>query len=321
VHGKLRSRLQALTRGRRNEFPFFDSDHSVVFFDFELDSTTQGGGVAARVLTYNLAGTLIDTKPVTQARDEHAANFTSQDPSLMSLAEFERQIKLGHGTEDVILADESALGSWTDEDDDDKEDVHSADWGREQHFETNNGTYVETAAPRTPHEIRSIPQHKTTPLLKRATSDDLADAKEIVANATAEAGRINMLRLAKPLRNTYGLKSGGAANATVNEDVKPLLEITDEIANAAALVAESSGASRNVTKRAVAGKGTYWMGSINRRGTVPWGDDPDYVVFRNVLDYGAVGDGVTVSFQAQSRCLIATLDISYPYWRDLYTSS
>lgn len=37
----------------------------------------------------------------------------------MSLAEFERQIKLGHGTEDVIFADESTFGSWTDEDDDD----------------------------------------------------------------------------------------------------------------------------------------------------------------------------------------------------------
>lgn len=90
-----------------------------------------------------------------------------------------------------------------------------------------------------------------------------------MANATAEAGRINKLRLAKSLRNTYGLKSGGAANVTVNQGVKPLLEITNEIANAAALVAESSGASRNVTKRAVASAGTYWMGSIDRRGTVP----------------------------------------------------
>lgn len=81
VHGKLRSRLQALTRGRLNEFPYFNSDQSVVLFDFELDINTQGDGVAARVLTYNLAGTIIDTKPVSQARDEkHAANITSQDP-------------------------------------------------------------------------------------------------------------------------------------------------------------------------------------------------------------------------------------------------
>ena len=53
--------------------------------------------------------------------------------------------------------------------------------------------------------------------------------------------------------------------------------------------------------------------SLARKGTVPWGNDPNYVsclaqrlarvhqliktqvIFRNVLDYGAVGDGVTVS--------------------------
>lgn len=37
----------------------------------------------------------------------------------------------------------------------------------------------------------------------------------------------------------------------------------------------------------------HWMQSLARKGTVPWGNDPEYVVFRNVLDYGAVGDGVT----------------------------
>lgn len=29
--------------------------------------------------------------------------------------------------------------------------------------------------------------------------------------------------------------------------------------------------------------GSYWMESIARKGTVPWGDDPSYAVFRNVL--------------------------------------
>jgi hypothetical protein len=76
-----------------------------------------------------------------------------------------------------------------------------------------------------------------------------------------------------------------------------LLTITDEIAEAAALVAEADAIGRagNVTKRTVAASGTFWMGSIARKGTVPWGDDPGYKVFRNVLDYGAVGDGITVS--------------------------
>jgi hypothetical protein len=117
--------------------------------------------------------------------------------------------------------------------------------------------------------------------------------------------------LAKPLRNTYGLKPGtvvggsivleGNATTNPNQDVTPLLQITDQIAEAAALVAEADAVATtgNAAERAVAAAGTYWMQSLARKGTVPWGNDPEYVVFRNVLDYGAVGDGVTVSPQKE----------------------
>jgi hypothetical protein len=37
------------------------------------------------------------------------------------------------------------------------------------------------------------------------------------------------------------------------------------------------------------------MEHIARMGTVPFGDDPSYKVFRNVLDFGAKGDGVAVT--------------------------
>ncbi|KAL4880128.1 pectate lyase superfamily protein-domain-containing protein [Aspergillus karnatakaensis] len=37
----------------------------------------------------------------------------------------------------------------------------------------------------------------------------------------------------------------------------------------------------------------YWVGTIEHQGTVPFGDNPDYQVHRNVKDFGAVGDGVT----------------------------
>ncbi|KAK3898663.1 hypothetical protein C8A05DRAFT_37747 [Staphylotrichum tortipilum] len=40
-------------------------------------------------------------------------------------------------------------------------------------------------------------------------------------------------------------------------------------------------------------RGTYWMETIARRDTVPWGDDPMCQVFGNVLNYGATGNGVT----------------------------
>lgn len=37
------------------------------------------------------------------------------------------------------------------------------------------------------------------------------------------------------------------------------------------------------------------MQGLARKGSVSWGDNSTYLVFRNVRDYGAVGNGVTVS--------------------------
>ena len=39
-----------------------------------------------------------------------------------------------------------------------------------------------------------------------------------------------------------------------------------------------------------AGTSSYWVSSIQRRGTVPFGDS-SFQVFRNVKDFGAKGDG------------------------------
>lgn len=150
--------------------------------------------------------------------------------------------------------------------------------------------------------LKKTSDPSVTPLLKRAIPATLEQARKIVKDAIAESSRLNKARLANPPRNTYASRPGNTqANArasAVNDTVPlPLLAITVEIAEAAALVAEADAVTqaRNVTKRAVAASGTFWMGSIARKGTVPWGDDPNYKVFRNVLDYGAMGDGATVS--------------------------
>ncbi|KAL4871218.1 hypothetical protein BDV12DRAFT_164421 [Aspergillus spectabilis] len=37
----------------------------------------------------------------------------------------------------------------------------------------------------------------------------------------------------------------------------------------------------------------YWVGTIERQGAVPFGNNPNYQVYRNVKEFGAVGDGVT----------------------------
>ncbi|KAK4934704.1 hypothetical protein LTR10_024101 [Elasticomyces elasticus] len=38
---------------------------------------------------------------------------------------------------------------------------------------------------------------------------------------------------------------------------------------------------------------SYWVAQIQRQGTVAFGSNSNYTIFRNVKDYGAVGDGVT----------------------------
>ncbi|KAL8363406.1 hypothetical protein RB601_009262 [Gaeumannomyces tritici] len=158
----------------------------------------------------------------------------------------------------------------------------------------------------------------STPLLRNATSADLERARKLVEEALQRSAELNAARLASPARNSYKLKPGTVVGGAplgrrglelradqvgADEAPPPLLDITDEIAAAAALVSEAdaveSGLPGNQSyaqhaRRQIqtTASGTFWMESIARRGTVPFGDDPDYKVFRNVLDYGAKGDGV-----------------------------
>jgi hypothetical protein len=157
-----------------------------------------------------------------------------------------------------------------------------------------------------------------TPLLSNSTATDLQKARLIVDQAIAESSKLNKARLANPLRNNYELKPGTVVGQSqssrrrfharaFDELPAPLLDITDEIARAAALVskADMRAVAGNTTKRAAAVSGTYWMGSIARKGTIPWGNDATYKVFRNVMDYGAVRNGVTVGFpdlSMDTRC-------------------
>lgn len=140
-----------------------------------------------------------------------------------------------------------------------------------------NATLPRSLPEDTKPEPRTIPEHKTTPLLKRAAAQDLQTARAIVDKALNESSQLNRARVDKPLRNKYGLRPGtvvgggtapgSSSLASINKDVPPLLVITDEIAAAAALVAEAEMAGSwngsellNVTRRATAASaGTYWM--------------------------------------------------------------
>ncbi|KAL3470951.1 pectate lyase superfamily protein-domain-containing protein [Aspergillus californicus] len=141
------------------------------------------------------------------------------------------------------------------------------------------------------------------PLLTNATELRIRDARQIVHDAIVTMTELNRARLDKPFRATNKLMSNTNITArSENEVPSPLLHMTEEIAQAAALVAEADMAasladgSSTLIKRA---PGTFWMKDIRRQGTVPWGSDPNYKVFRNVVDdYHADPSGASDSTAA-----------------------
>lgn len=158
------------------------------------------------------------------------------------------------------------------------------------------------------------------PLLANSTNNDIQKARELVKAAISKAAQHNKARLDKPQRNSYTLDPKSqtglvrkdtvlTGNTTIVEDAPPLFKVTDEIAAAAALLAEAEAyeevvSNSTLTKRHLERRAKraskWWMGNIAHTsppGGWPFGKNPsDFRVFRDVTDdkYGAKGDGITV---------------------------
>lgn len=157
----------------------------------------------------------------------------------------------------------------------------------------------------------------TDALAKNFTTARIAAATRIVEEALNRSAEYNQARWENMSRNQYRLKPGtivGGSGDVLNPVLgkkRSVLDfvVTPEIEEAAALLTEfeAFGMSTNnqtttghnatdqVGIASAAAAGSFWMETITRKGTVPWGNDPSYKVFRNVKDYGAKGDGKTVS--------------------------
>lgn len=147
-----------------------------------------------------------------------------------------------------------------------------------------------------PLALRS--ENITAPLIQNATTNKIEQARQVVKDAIAEATKRNKARLDHPARKINKLKPGTQINTKRDDGEKPapaLLEITHEIAAAAALLAELD-ASTNDTVIMKPRASSFWMENISRKGTHPtsWGGSSGYKIYRNVKDYGAKGDGKTV---------------------------
>lgn len=119
---------------------------------------------------------------------------------------------------------------------------------------------------------------------QNASASDIEAARQIVKDAIAKMTVLNKARLDNPSRNNYKLKPGTRTSKRDGEtSPPPLLEITTEIAQAAALVAELDvEPASNVTQDATVQKraAAFWMESLGseHKGSVPWGDDKTYRV-------------------------------------------
>ena len=296
------------------KFPNYNRN-SVIFFRFRRINTSNG--IAARIYSYadpSLTQQLFNSpKDIPQAKrsidDEARYNRWADTVTIDEL------IASGNGTMHLIHANDTVSetsmgngmrlpdldlgfgfkgglgqdidldkdGSCVDVDEDEDEDEVGDEEGLDHPFISKRSQRLKP---------RRLSESAITPLAKSATSSDIETARAVVEKAILESAKLNRARLANPFRNKYSLKPGtvvggagtsqrrGLDGGKENQDPPCLLDITDEIARAAALLSESDAlqTAGNVTIRQAAEAGTFWMEHLERKGTVPWGDDPDYTV-------------------------------------------
>ncbi|KAL2066965.1 hypothetical protein VTL71DRAFT_1389 [Oculimacula yallundae] len=320
-------------RKLNGEFQWYDKKGSVAFFEFRynnLNNINISPGVAATVTTFS-PGLANVVKPIQQAKRDILAerNATTNEDNMSSeeLIDLDREAfwrwadtvtvdelnAFGPGfvSHKHILANHTEAAEmmmpqvpgmspmpWmdfataTEEEDWNDEDVHDL-------------PDVVSDIPRAdPSKLKralgnsSLPTNITfSPSLSNVTSSDLDRARKLVEEAIVNATRLNAARYANPARNRYQLQPGtllGRRDTLDFTTPPPLLNITDELADAAALVSEAEAmdglASNASFVRRRAASGTFWMEHIAHMGTVAFGESSNYTVFRNVLDYGAKGD-------------------------------
>ncbi|KAJ6781688.1 hypothetical protein PWT90_10859 [Aphanocladium album] len=335
AHGRLRETLKDyvdnMNKANRQHppYPFFNPKDGVVAFFFRMKNAPDR--IAARVYHYADSSLQIPQGLLgipLKKRHEEQNRFMEWARTVRT----EDLVKTGKVTIHNIFANQTefAVSEMSSEYDDDDPEVADED------LHQNTGEAVDAHAITLKHSSHAAGSSLSTDAANGAfggnvkklhsrndtllslnstlafgnTTSELERARQIVRVAMERSIELNRARLAKPRRNLYGAKHGSAtalekrAILADQAEIRPLLLLTDDIVDAAALVSEADALhlSSNVTRRDHPA-GSYWMEHIDRKGTVPWGNDASYKVFRNVRDFGAVGDGKTDDTKAIKRAM------------------
>lgn len=139
-------------------------------------------------------------------------------------------------------------------------------------------------------------------------NSSLTEAQRLIEAAQAESRERNSRLLASPRRNTYKLRAGGVRSSTGIQDNGVLITSTPDGTgvNATIGAALKTVSKTNTTRTAEAKKlhkrSSFWMESMQQNGASPFAPS-GYKVWRNVKDYGAVGDGVNDDTDAINRAI------------------
>ncbi|RDA88218.1 hypothetical protein CP532_0368 [Ophiocordyceps camponoti-leonardi (nom. inval.)] len=315
AHGALRRKLKDLVKTRlrkdKEAYPDFDEDESVVFF--HLRAVNRQDGIAARIYHYVDPSHSQMEEPPWEIKQAKRSKINRDFRAWIGTVSIDELLASGNnGTLDLVFADDTSSNiSYSTTFPSTMGVSMGENVTQPGESDVERLQRVNDHQPHAKREFHSHPMNLTSPRspLRSEESPELIRAREIVEAAILKSAELNKARYEHPIKNYHRpvLKSRQEIEEEIKQ-VPPILEITKEIAAAAALVSEAEAkmmgtgtetGTGNFTKRSGT---TYWMQQIERKGTVPWGDDPNYKVFRNTDLYEDDTDAINRAVNEPRRC-------------------